>query len=143
VIILDTTVLVYAVGAEHALKDPSLRLLDAVSSGRAPATTTIEVIQEFAHVRARRGRPRADAVEHARKYMRMLSPLLSPDDDVLQRGLDLFTKHQLGCFDAVLAATALREDAALVSADRTFADVDGLRYLDPASPAFFADLGLV
>ncbi len=142
-IVLDTTVLVYAIGEEHRLKAPSLRLLDEVSSGRVPATTTIEVIQEFTHVRARRGRARSDAVGHARRYVRMLTPLVSPDEVVLGEGLELYADGKLGCFDAVLAAVARREGATLVSADSAFAQVDGLRHLDPASPSFFDDLGIV
>ncbi len=46
-IVVDTTLLVYAVGTEHPLRDPSRKLIDAVAAGRVDATTTIEVIQEF------------------------------------------------------------------------------------------------
>ena len=141
-IVVDTTVLVYAIGDEHPLKQPSLRLLDAVSSGRVAATTTVEVIQEFSHVHARRGRSRGEAVRHARRYMRILAPLISPDPEVLDAGLDLYVHGKLGCFDAVLAATARREGATLVSADGAFGAVDGLRHLDPASPSFLDDLGI-
>lgn len=141
-IILDTTVLVYAIGEEHRLKQPSLQLLDVVSSGRLPASTTIEVIQEFAHVRARRGRDRLEAVADARRYVRMLAPLLSPDEGALDTGLELFAQGELGGFDAVLAATAIREGATLVSADRAFGGIDGLRHVDPASPSFLDDLGV-
>ena len=59
-IVLDTTVLVYAVGAEHPLRDPSRELVGAIADGVIEATTTIEVVQEFVHVRARR-RDRQDA----------------------------------------------------------------------------------
>ena len=53
-IVLDTTVLVYALGGEHALREPCQRLVEAVAEGRVEATTTVEVIQEFVRVRARR-----------------------------------------------------------------------------------------
>ena len=39
-IILDTTVLVYAVGADHPLRDPRRRVLVAHGEGRIEATTT-------------------------------------------------------------------------------------------------------
>lgn len=141
-IVLDTTVLVYAVGEDHRLKKPSLGLLDRVSRGDVPATTTLEVIQEFAHVRARRGRSRSDAVGHARRYVRILKPLLAPDEAALDVGLALYEDGKLGCFDAVLAATTMRDGATLVSADGAFGGVDGLRHLDLASPSFFDDLGI-
>ena len=59
-ILLDTTVLVYAVGDAHPLRQPCRQLVEAVRDAHLRATTTTEVIQEFAHVRSRR-RPRHDA----------------------------------------------------------------------------------
>lgn len=136
-IVVDTTVLVYALGEPHPLQEPSERLLDAVARGEIHATTTVEVIQEFAHVRARR-LSRQEAATRARGYVRLLSPLLIPDEDVLDRGLQLFGRHErLGSFDAVLAATALANDAeALVSADTGFASVARLRHVAPGTPEF-------
>ena len=51
-------------------------------------------------------------------------------------GLRLFEEHPtLGAFDAVLAAAAMLAGAdALVSADRAFASVRGLAWMDPAGP---------
>jgi predicted nucleic acid-binding protein len=136
-IVVDTTVLMYAAGGEHALKEPSRRLIDAIGVGRVVATTTVEVVQEFAYVFARR-RPRAVAVRHARRYAELLSPLLPVRPLGLDYGLALFEAHpRLGCFDAVLAAAALVEGAeALVSADAGFADVVGLNHVVPGSEAF-------
>ena len=53
-IVLDTTVLVYAKGIDHPLRQPCRKLIDLIADGRIEATTTVEVIQEFVHVRARR-----------------------------------------------------------------------------------------
>jgi len=135
VIVVDTTILVYALGGPHPLQEPSERLMDAVAGGELHATTTIEVIQEFAHVQARR-LPRQEAAERAREYARLLSPLLSASEEALHRGLDLFARHeQLGSFDAVLAAAAQEADAdALVSADRAFSAVP--RYVAPGTDEF-------
>jgi len=132
VIVLDTTVLVYAVGAAHPLSEPCRGIVDAVANGRVTATTTVEVIQEFAHVRARR-RDRSDAASLARSYSALLAPLLVVDEAILERGLGLFAGNEvLGAFDAVLAAAAIERSVdALVSADRAFASVGGLRYLHP------------
>src|SRR5712691_6021840 len=96
------------------------------------ATTTPEVIQEFAHIRARRF-PRKDAASVGRNYARLLAPLLAVDEEMLDRGLELFQRYsQLGAFDAVLAAVALAHEAeALVSADRGFADIPRLRHVGP------------
>jgi predicted nucleic acid-binding protein len=131
-IVLDTTVLVYAKGADHPLRDPCRRLIDAIAQGAIEATSTVEVIQEFVHVRAQR-RGRADAVALGGDYADLLTPLLTVDEERLRRGLALFEHNKrLDAFDAVLAATAIDLDAsALVSADAAFADVHGLTHVVP------------
>lgn len=140
-VILDTTVLVHAVGRDHPLREPSRSLLASVRAGDVKATTTPEVIQEFTHVRARRHGP-ADAARLGRGYALGLAPLVIVEADDLTTGLDLFERHPgLGCFDSVLAAAVLRRGAAgLVSADRAFASVERLRHLDPGAPTFVEDL---
>jgi predicted nucleic acid-binding protein len=137
VILVDTTILVYAVGTEHRERQPSRRLIEAIGAGRVAATTTVEVIQAFVHVYARR-RVRAAAVELARRYVTLLTPLLVVGERELDHGLELFASQaELGTFDAVLAATALAHGAdALVSADQSFASVPGLAHVAPGSDAF-------
>ncbi len=135
-IVLDTTVLLYAKGADHSLREPCRNLLEAVSAGAVSATTTAEVLQEVLQVRADR-RGRADAVNLARDYADLLAPLLPVGEETLRRGLTLFERHhRVGAFDAVLAAASMDADAqALVSADPAFADVAGLTHLSPDDPA--------
>jgi uncharacterized protein len=95
---------------------------------------TIEVIQEFVHVRARR-RSRPDAVSVARNYMATFALLVTRAED-LDVGLALFEQQPaLGAFDSVLAAVALNQRVeALVSADRAFGEVPDLRWVDPTTP---------
>jgi len=132
VILLDTTVLVYAEGASHPLREPCRALIAAIGAGRVVAATTVEVVQEFAHVRARR-RSRLEAAAIAHAWVDLLSPLLVVTEQDLLAGLALFPGHdRLGAFDAGLAAAAVRHGAeALVSADRAFADVTGLHHVVP------------
>lgn len=124
-IVLDTTVLVYAVGADHSLRDPCRDLMRAVADGLVSATTTVEVVQEFTHVRARR-RGREDAARLARDYLDLLAPLLVVGEDGLRDGLALYARAgRLGAFDAVLASAAARANAdAVVSVDAAFAEAD-------------------
>jgi len=132
VILLDTTVLVYAKGEDHALRDPCRDLIEAISDRLIEATTTVEVIQEFVHVRARR-RDRRDAAALGRDYAELLSPLLSPTVEDLRAGLALFERSgALGAFDAVLAACAARTGIeALVSADTAFAGLAEIPHVIP------------
>jgi len=138
-IVLDTTILVYAKGSDHLLREPCRRLLEAVADGRLAATTTPEAIQEFVHVRARR-RDRSDAVALGRAYADLLAPLLTVDAGGLREGLELFRTHpRLGAFDAVLAATALTAGAvAIVSADAAFSALEAPRHHDPGRDALEA-----
>lgn len=140
-IVVDTTVLVYAVGDTHPLREPCRELVTLVASGDLAAVTTPEVIQEFCHVRARR-RTRNDAVALARHYATLFAPLAVVEPSDLDAGLSLFTKHDdLGAFDAVLCTVAQRLGAVgLVSGDRAFDRVRGLRHLDPATPSFHDEL---
>ncbi|MGH3949868.1 MAG: type II toxin-antitoxin system VapC family toxin [Pseudonocardiaceae bacterium] len=129
-IVLDTTVLVYAVGAAHPLRTPCRRLIAERTSA---ITTTAGVIQEFVHVRSRR-RSRAEAVQLGTAYLTLLSPLLDVPDRAVMDALELLGQHcDLGAFDAVLAAAARAARCeALVTADRAFGEIDGLpvRYPD-------------
>ena len=140
-IVLDTTVLAYAVGDDHPLREPCRRVLAAHADGRIEATTTVEVIQEFIHVRARR-RSRADAVQLGRRYMDAFDLLVTTPND-LDRGLDLFETYPvLRPFDAILAAVVIERRAeALVSADHAFGAIAGLDVVDPATPAIERLLG--
>jgi len=120
-IVLDTTVLVYAVGGDHALRQPCRDLVRAIADRRVEATTTVEVIQELVHVRARR-QGRADAASVGRDFGDLLAPLLTVSYGDLIEGLGIYARNgRLGAFDSVLAAAATRHGAsALVSADRGF-----------------------
>lgn len=135
-IVVDTTVLVYAVGAGHPLKEPCREL---ISSRIDSLTTTAGVIQEFVHVRSRR-RSRSDAVALATAYLRLFSPLLDVAEHAVPEALELLEKHpDLGAFDALLAAAArMATCEALVTADRSFSAIPGLTVVFPDSTGIAA-----
>jgi uncharacterized protein len=133
-LLLDTTVLVYAVGSDHPLREPAAALVDAIGRGEVRSTTTVEVIQEFTHVRARR-RGREEAAALADEFVTLLSPLTTVTASDLTGGLRRFrTATSLGCFDAVLAAAARRTGSVLVTTDRALlAEFDEAVALDDAA----------
>lgn len=127
-IVVDTTVLVYATGRDHPLQQPAIAALQAFRDGEEVGTTTPEVIQEFAHVRARR-LGRLGVADVATAYARLLRPLEVVTEEHLGIGLALWDDlDTLGTFDAVLAGVAITHGAELLSADRAFAQVPGLRF---------------
>jgi uncharacterized protein len=131
-IVLDTTVLVYAKGADHPLRDPCRELVQAIAERRIAATTTVDVVQELVHVRARR-RGREDGAALGRDYAELLAPLLTVTGDDLARGLAWYARSdRLGAFDAVLAAAAAAAGArAVVSADAAFGEVGEIAHVAP------------
>jgi predicted nucleic acid-binding protein len=132
-IVLDTTILVYAIGADHPLREPCRRIVGGIRDRRLAATTTVEVIQALIHARARRS-DRSEASRRGREYAQLLAPLIIVTSDDLMRGLQIFERQCFGSFDAVLAGAALNQDAeALISADTGFGAVRGLRYVNPAT----------
>src|SRR5581483_86611 len=141
-IVLDTTVLVYAKGDRHRFRDPCRELVAAAGEGRIEATTTAEVIQEFAHVRARR-RGREDAAALAHGFVELFSPLLTVDAAAVAAGIELFRREAaLGAFDAVLLAAAGRAGArAIVSADAAFASAGEPRHVLPDEAGVASLLG--
>lgn len=141
-IVLDTTVLVYAKGGDHPLQAPCRALVEAVAEGVVQATTSVEVIQEFVHVRARR-RSRQDAAAMGSDFADLLAPLLIVTREHLQRGLALFERNDaLGAFDAVLAAAGAASGAsALVSADMAFAAAREITHVVPNAAGVASLLG--
>lgn len=131
-LVLDTSVLVYASGEEHPLREPAVRLLRDVVAARVSATTTPEVLQEYARVRARR-RDRNDACVQVERFSGLLAPLtLVTARDVLE-GLRMWSQTPaLGAFDSVVAAVALAHGWTAVSSDRAFGTVAGLQWRDLA-----------
>ena len=139
-IVVDTTILLYSVGGQHPLQAPCRNLINAVGNG-LEATTTVEVIQEFLHVRSRR-RTRRDASELAQFFAELMAPLLRPEAADLLHGVTLFEENpHVGAFDAILAATAVRRSAQLASADNAFSSVPGLAHVTPGTPQFEKLLG--
>lgn len=130
-ILLDTTVLAYAVGTEHRFRDPCRDLVGAIAAGRIEATTTPEVIQEFVRIRSRR-RDRAEAASLGLSHRSLLTPLTGITENHLVRGIELFERsNSLGAFDSVLAAVAIDMGMTLVSAGSAFGTVTGLNHIVP------------
>lgn len=104
---VDTTVLVYAVGADSPFRDSCIELLRLSGQGRLRLEASVEALQEFLHVRARRTGDRVAAAELTRAFA---DAIVLHDVEVgdVQRAIDLFaTVPQLDALDAIHAATSL------------------------------------
>lgn len=96
----------------------------------------MNVLQEFTHQRIRRTRNRAEAAARAREIA-LWCRLIDVTGAEMDRALDLVVRHpRLDAQDAVYAATALNHSIPVVlSPDRAFDDVEGLRRVDPLDAA--------
>jgi uncharacterized protein len=130
-LVLDTNVLACTARGEHTLRGPCTELMTAVAAGTLSGTTSLEVLQEFAHVHARE-RLRTMAAAQALRFVELLQPLVELSTDGLRLGLSLWQRHeQLSSLDAILAASCLNSTSTLVSADKAFARIRGLDHVVP------------
>ncbi|MBN9376660.1 MAG: type II toxin-antitoxin system VapC family toxin [Cellulomonas sp.] len=128
---LDTAVWVYAIGDEYPQRGACRELIAAAQHGDVELHASVELVQELVFHRMRRT-DRVDAVAEGRAVARACT--LHPfDAEVLAKALDLTATTSIGGRDAVHAATALLAGFdAVVSPDRDFGVVAGLRRVDPA-----------
>jgi predicted nucleic acid-binding protein len=138
--LFDTGIFLYAVGSEHPYRRPCQAILRELQAGRLAGEVSIELIHEFAYVRARRD-SRATAAHLARRIERSC-PLHAVDLTDIERALDLWCEHErLDMRDALFAAQALNRDIdAILSADKGYDGISGLERVDPADAEAVARL---
>lgn len=131
---IDTAIIMYAAGSEHPLRTPCQRLLERVADGSLDAVTSVEVVQEILHRFTALRRPGVGAAM-ARDALDLFAPVLPVTHAVMRRMPELVELHgTLAARDLVHVATCLEEGIGeIVSPDRGFDSVDGIRRLDPGS----------
>jgi predicted nucleic acid-binding protein len=129
---IDTSLIMYTAGGDHPLRDPSVHVLERVSSGAIDAVTSAEVIQEILHRYLAIRRPDM-AIRIAKLALDMFAPVLPVTHAIVRRLPDLAERYpDLQARDLVHVATCIHEGIAeIVSADRGFDQVAELRRIDP------------
>ncbi|MGB8384804.1 MAG: type II toxin-antitoxin system VapC family toxin [Dermatophilaceae bacterium] len=128
---IDTTVLAHAMGGPSPRRTACQALVARAASSELVLHASTEAVQELLFHRMRVG-DRDTAVVSARLVMG-LCILHDVDREVMGRAIDLVGATMLGGREAVHAATALHHGfGSIVSADRDFDGVPGLRRVDPA-----------
>lgn len=131
-ILLDANILMYAAGAEHPHKAPSLALLERVAMGAVDAGADVEVLQELLH--RYRAIGRWEDGKRVFDLARTIIPTWIPVDvAVLDRARSLLDGDAtLSARDALHAAVYLEVEAeALCSFDRDFDRIAGVRRVEP------------
>jgi predicted nucleic acid-binding protein len=128
---VDTNVFAYALGTPHRYRDPCRRVVELIVARALAGEISVEVLQELAHLRRRRGL--SDATRRAREVAAFCADVHEVQRRDLDGALALMDRHrELPGRDAVHAAIAVnRGITTIVSADRHFDRLDEIRRVDP------------
>ncbi len=133
-ILIDTNILMYAAGAPHPNKAPSVRLLEQVATGVVEATIDAEVLQEILH--RYRAINRWEEGKEVYDLTRRLFPVVIPvTGAILDRARHLLdTDGAIMARDAVHAGVVQEERLdAVCSYDRDFDRIAGLVRIEPGA----------
>ena len=133
-ILIDTNVIMYAAGANHPHKRPSVQLLEQVAQGDVDAIINAETLQEILH----RYRSLKRWTDGRRVYdlARQIFPEIIPvTSEVLDHARRLLDAHAgLMARDALHAAVVISEELeAICSYDRDFDGIPGVRRMEPTA----------
>jgi len=133
-LLVDSSIIAYALGAESAWKDPCRELLLAIGRGEYDGFASVEMIQELVHHRLRVTGDRLRAVADGRDVAAGLT-VLPFTQAVLDEALRLIeSSAAIRGRDAVHAATALVHGIpTIASTDPAFDAVPGLTRLVPTA----------
>lgn len=131
-LLIDANIFMYAAGADHPHRAPSVAFLRRVAAGQEEGATDAEVLQEILHrYRAlQRWSDGRRVYDLARRIVPLVLPVGSEHLDAARQLLD---EHaSLKARDAVHAAVYFASGASeLVSFDRHFDVISGLRRREP------------
>jgi uncharacterized protein len=132
VILVDANVLMYAAGAAHPHKGPSVAFLERVAAGGVDAAVDAEVLQEILH--RYRALDRWESGRLVYDLARRVFPLVLPiTAEVVDRARSLLDDHRhLGARDALHAAVVLAGGLeGICSWDRDFDTIPSVARREP------------
>ena len=125
----------YAVGAEHPLKEPCLAILRSIASGELAAVSDVEVCQEILHRYTSLGE-REQALHVARLFIKVVPETLPITKEDLLLSLEMHQRYpSLQARDSLHTAVMSNNGIQfIISADRQFNEVDEIERIDPSAP---------
>ncbi len=130
--LLDTNVFLYASGVEHPYREPSIRILAMTQDGSLEANTNVEVVQEILHLHQAR-KELEFGISLARQALELFPNALPVTAETARSAVALLSRYAfLQSRDAIHAAVVLEHNLeGIISADRAFDGIAGLRRFDP------------
>lgn len=130
---IDTNVFVYAVAEESPHRAGAAATIEALGAGTASAVTSVTVIEELWHLELRGRVPGLDGAADA--AFTLMRPVLAVTDEMVEAAFRLKVAG-LGANDRIHVATCQAHGISTVlTADRAFDGVPGIRRVDPADLA--------
>ena len=131
-ILVDSNILMYAGGASHPNKGPSIALLESIAKGEVDGVIDAEVLQEILHRYRSIGRWKdgSKVYDLTRKIIPLVFPITV---EILDRARALLGKYpKLMARDALHAAVCIGNDVKTIcSYDRDFDDVEEIKRTEP------------
>lgn len=131
--LIDTNIIIYAVGRPHSYREPCARILREASADIDAYTIDVEVLQELLHVYTMRAE-RNQALQVFDRSLRLFPNPLPIGRAELVGARDLMEQHtQISSRDALHAAVVITSGLeGIVTTDRGFRMIPGLEVFDPA-----------
>ena len=131
-ILVDSNIFMYAGGAFHPNKAPSIALLESIATGRVDGVIDAEVLQEILHRYRSIGRWKdgSKVYDLTRKIIPLVFPITV---EILDRARALLGKYpRLMARDALHAAVCIGNDVKTIcSYDRDFDDIEEITRTEP------------
>ncbi len=131
-VFVDTSVIMYAAGREHPMRDACVRIMHAIDERTIEATTSTEVVQEVLHRFLSINRPDI-ARSLASSTLDTFAPVLPITHALMRRVPDLAARYpSLAARDLIHVATCIHEGITeILSTDRGFDAVQEVRRIPP------------
>jgi uncharacterized protein len=135
-VLLDSNVILYAIGGEHPYAEPCRRIIALAGDGDVELEAPVDLVQEILHHRTRRLGDRRQAAADALAAAKLCKLHAVEPSDVIAAAELFAGSPRLSARDAVFAAVAKRHGLdAILSADSDFDGLDSLHRVDPADSA--------
>ena len=130
--LLDTNVVVYAIGGPHPYMEPCRRLLQDIAQGSNDYAIDVELLQEVLHIYSYRAR-RREAIHVFDRLIRVFPHPLPVREEEVKQARELLDRYErLSPRDAIHAAVVQAHDLeGIITTDRTFREIRGLAVFDP------------
>lgn len=130
--LIDTNIIMYALGKPHSLKEPCRDILQKIVQDRINANIDVEVLQELLYVYDSRGERRKGLKILKENLIIFPHPFTVGRNDIA-KAADLMSKHSiLSPRDAIHGAVVINSNLeGIISTDKDFDNIKEINRFDP------------